>query len=108
MIYESSAEVVDVLRAQLGRPSCEVVDVKREAVAVPVGVQGLAATEREPEIGDGVQGELSDEALERSERHRGGFSTQLARLGCWASQNWRTARGRLSVSQSRRSRSAFR
>lgn len=34
-----------------------------------MGVQRLAAAEGEPEIGDSLQGELGDEALERGERH---------------------------------------
>lgn len=88
-------------------PEDSLVDIEGEAVSVPVGMQGLAAAEREPEIGDGLQGELGDEVLEWGERHRR-VSAQPARIGCWASQNSRTARGRVSEPHSRRSRSAFR
>jgi len=85
------------------------VQVKGEPVSVAVGVQGLPAAEGEPKIGDRLQRDLGDETLERGERHRAGSPAQLlARAGCWASQNSRTARGRVRERHSRRSRSALR
>lgn len=48
------------------------VQVEGEPVTQPVSVQRLPSAEREPEIGDRVQGVLGNRALERRKRHEPG------------------------------------